>query len=80
MLSTDLRYESARFADDQNTLSLAPALSVSARAAWRLTQHLSAYVAADNLFNSRIETTQSADGIFNDAAPRIIRIGLSYGG
>jgi outer membrane receptor protein involved in Fe transport len=80
LLSADLRYESARFADDQNTLSLTPALSVSARAAWRLTQHLSAYVAADNLFNSRIETTQSADGIFNDAAPRIIRIGLSYGG
>jgi outer membrane receptor protein involved in Fe transport len=79
-LSADLRYESMRFADDQNTLPLASALSVSARAAWRLTRHLSAYVAADTLFHRRIETTQSGDGIFNDDAPRMVRIGLAYGG
>ncbi|HEY5347599.1 MAG TPA: TonB-dependent receptor [Rhizomicrobium sp.] len=78
-LTADARYESARFADDQNTLRLAPALTVNARVAWRLAEHLSAYIAADNIFNSRTQTTESADGIFDDAAPRLLRIGLSYG-
>ena len=30
-ISADLRYESTRFADDQNTLSLSPAATVDAR-------------------------------------------------
>ncbi len=42
-LSANLRYESARFADDLNTLKLrlAPATTVDARASWALTDGIS---------------------------------------
>jgi outer membrane receptor protein involved in Fe transport len=77
-VTADLRYESTRFADDQNTLSLAPATTVDARISYRLWQGLSAYVAGDNLFNARVATTETADLVTNYAAPRILRFGLSW--
>ncbi|HEV2652661.1 MAG TPA: TonB-dependent receptor [Rhizomicrobium sp.] len=77
-MTADVRYESARFADDQNTLRLAPATTVDARIAYRLWDGLSAYVAGDNLLNSRVATTESADFVTNYAAPRVLRIGLSW--
>ena len=79
-VTANVRYESARFADDQNTLGLAPATTVDARIAWRLWRGLSAYVAGDNLLNARIATTESADlvPIVSDAAPRVLRIGVSW--
>ena len=73
-----LRYESARFADDQNTLSLAPAATVDARISYRLWDGLSAYLAGDNLFDARVATTESADFVTNYASPRVLRIGLSW--
>ena len=77
-VSVQLRHESTRFADDQNTLSLAPATTVDARISYRLWDGLSAYIAGDNLFNARVATTESADLVTNFAAPRIIRGGLSW--
>jgi len=79
-LEANLRYESTRFADDQNSLPLAPATTVDARISWRLWQGLSAYLAGDNLFNAQVATTESADvvPIVSLAAPRIVRIGLSW--
>ncbi|MBS0472883.1 MAG: TonB-dependent receptor [Proteobacteria bacterium] len=77
-LSADLRYESARFADDQNTLRLAPALTVDGRISWRLWNGLSAYLAGDNLFNAQVATTESADFVTNYASPRVLRIGVSW--
>jgi outer membrane receptor protein involved in Fe transport len=77
-LSANLRYESTRFADDQNTLPLAPAATVDARISYRLWEGLSAYLAGDNLFNARVATTESADFVTNYAAPRILRIGVSW--
>jgi outer membrane receptor protein involved in Fe transport len=77
-LSAHVRYESARFADDQNTLPLASAASVDAKASYALTSQLAVYVAADNLFDARIATTESADGTINYGAPRIVRAGLSF--
>ena len=77
-VDADLRYESTRFADDQNTLPLAPATTVDARVSYRVWEGLSAYVAGENLFNARVATTESADLVTNYAAPRILRIGLSW--
>ncbi|MGZ5989118.1 MAG: TonB-dependent receptor domain-containing protein, partial [Rhizomicrobium sp.] len=77
-LTANLRYESTRFADDQNTLALAPATTVDARISYRLWNGLSAYLAGDNLLNARIATTESADFVTNFAAPRILRIGVSW--
>ena len=79
-ISADLRYESTRFADDQNTLPLAPAATVDARIAYRLWTGLSAYLAGDNLFNAQVATTASADVIpvVSYASPRVLRVGLSW--
>ncbi len=77
-ISADVRHESTRYADDQNTLPLAPATTVDARVAYRLWDGLSAYVAGDNLFNARVATTESADLVTNYAAPRVVRAGFSW--
>ncbi len=77
-VTADLRYESTRFADDQNTLALAPATTVDARISYRLWEGLSAYLAGDNLLNARVATTESADFITNYAAPRVLRVGFSW--
>ena len=77
-VTADLRYESTRFADDQNTLSLAPATTLDARISYRLWEGLSAYLAGDNVFNARVATTESADFVTNYASPRVLRFGFSW--
>jgi outer membrane receptor protein involved in Fe transport len=86
-LFADFRYESLRFADDQNTLPLAPATTVDARISWTLTHSLSVYVYGDNLFNAHVASTsafQPVKGnplpvvVTNFSAPRIVGGGLSF--
>jgi outer membrane receptor protein involved in Fe transport len=85
-LFTDFRYESLRFADDQNTLPLAAATTVDARISWALTHSLSLYVYGDNLFNARVASTaasQPVEGginaiVTNFSAPRMVGGGLSF--
>ncbi|HWD25943.1 MAG TPA: TonB-dependent receptor [Rhizomicrobium sp.] len=77
-VTADLRYETARFADDQNTLTLAPATTLDARISYRVWDGVSAYVDGSNLFNARVATTESADGVTNYAAPRVLGFGLSW--
>jgi len=79
-ITADVRHESTRFGDDQNTLDLGSATTVDARISYRVWQGLSAYIAGDNLFNEPIATTESADviPIVSRAAPRIIRGGFSW--
>ena len=76
-LSADVRYESERFEDDLNTRKLAPAVRLDARAAWRVAGATEVYLAAENLFDSRIEVGETADGVESYAAPRIVRVGVS---
>jgi outer membrane receptor protein involved in Fe transport len=76
-LTAELRYESARFDDDLNTRLIKADLAVNARAEWRLTDALNAYVAADNLLNANIETGRSAVGVVTYDAPRMVRVGLT---
>ncbi|MDE2134615.1 MAG: TonB-dependent receptor [Alphaproteobacteria bacterium] len=77
-LSADVHYESARYADDQNTLRLAPAFTLDAKLSCAVTDRLVLYVAGDNVLNARVVTTESADGVTNYGAPRILRAGLSF--
>jgi outer membrane receptor protein involved in Fe transport len=86
--SADMRYESTRFADDQNTLPLAGATTVDAKVAWALAHSFSVYVYGENLFNARVASTAAVQPLGNSgglsgivtnyAAPRIIGGGLSY--
>ena len=85
-LSANLRYEGPRFADDQNTIRLASAVTVDARASYALTDALSLYVYGDNLFNARVASTAAfqpvgsgaTELVTNYAAPRIVGGGLSW--
>ena len=72
-----LRYESARFDDDQNLRRLAPAASFDARIAWRLTPRDEVFIAADNLFSAAVATGQTANGVTSFGPPRVLRVGFS---
>ncbi|MDE1985716.1 MAG: TonB-dependent receptor [Alphaproteobacteria bacterium] len=76
-VSTDVRYESARYADDNNMLRLGAAVIVGAKLYWAVSDNVVLYVAGDNLLNTRVATTESADGVVNYDAPRTITAGLS---
>ena len=76
-LGAEVRYESARYEDDLNTRTLAAAVSLDARAAWRVSAGAEVYLAAENLFDSRVETGETADGVESFAAPRMVRVGVS---
>jgi len=73
----DVRFESARFDDDQNTREIKSGTGVNGRAEWGVTQGLIVFVAADNLLDANIETGRSAANIVTYDAPRIIRVGLT---
>jgi outer membrane receptor protein involved in Fe transport len=72
----NLRYESARFDDDQNTRRLAPGVTVNAQAEFKVFPDTALYVAVDNLFDSQIETAKAADGTISYDAPRAFRVGV----
>lgn len=76
-LSTTVRFESNRWADDANTLRLGAATTAGARLSWAMTENISLYLAADNLFDARLATTESADGVYSIDAPRIVSAGLT---
>jgi outer membrane receptor protein involved in Fe transport len=86
-LFADLRYESRRFADDQNAIPLSPATTVDARASWAFTPSIAAYVFCDNLFNARVASTAAFQPVKGDplpelvtnySAPRIVGAGISF--
>jgi outer membrane cobalamin receptor len=84
-LSADLRFESDRFADDQNTMRMPDATEVDAKAAWSFAPSWALYIAADNLLNARIATNESVgtstsntDFVFNYDFPRILRAGIQF--
>ena len=76
-LTAEVRYESDRFDDDQNTRLIKAGTGVDARAEWKITPAIGAYIAADNLFNANIETGRSATNVVTYDAPRIVRVGLT---
>jgi outer membrane cobalamin receptor len=77
-LYADVHFESTRFVDDQNTLVLPSATSADVKASWMFAPSWSIYVASDNVFNTRIATTESAAFVYNDDYPRIIRAGIDF--
>jgi outer membrane receptor protein involved in Fe transport len=75
-LSGGLRYESDRFDDDQNTRRIDGGTGVDARADLRISEGLGAFLAADNLFDDRLQTGRSAAGVVTYDAPTVVRVGL----
>lgn len=77
-LEADARYESARWEDDLNSRKLAAGVQADARARWRVGGGWEAFVAAENLFDEKIEVGETADGVESYAAPRTVRVGLAF--
>jgi outer membrane receptor protein involved in Fe transport len=86
-LFADFRYESGRFADDQNTIPLSAATTVDARASWAFTPSISGFVFCDNLFNAHVASTAAFQPVKGDpapelvtnySAPRIVGAGISF--
>jgi vitamin B12 transporter len=76
-LTGGLRYESARYDDDQNTRRIDGGAGVDLRADLRIAGRLAAFAAADNLFDAHLQTGRSAAGVVTYDAPRVVRIGLT---
>jgi outer membrane receptor protein involved in Fe transport len=79
-LSADVRYEGARFEDDQNTLTLRAGATVDTRVDWRITKDWGVYIAAENLTDTALETGQTADRVKSYDEPRVIRFGFRFRG
>jgi outer membrane receptor protein involved in Fe transport len=75
-LEADMRFESLRYSDDQNTLPLGGAATFDAKATWQIADTLGLYLAVDNLANARVATSEGADHVVTYDAPRAFRAGL----
>ncbi len=75
-LQLDGRYESARYDDDLNTLRLRSSVTADLRADWRLTRKLAVFLAVENLFDTKVQTAEAADGTYSYDAPTIVRVGV----
>ncbi|MHB8530834.1 MAG: TonB-dependent receptor plug domain-containing protein [Caulobacteraceae bacterium] len=75
-LSGDLRYESARFDDDQNTRPLAAAATMDAELDWRAGRRATLFLVVENLFDAAVATGQTADRVTSYGPPRTVAIGV----
>jgi outer membrane receptor protein involved in Fe transport len=71
-----VRYEGSRFDDDLNSRKLGAGTDVNLRADWAVTNGVTLYAGAENLFDAGIETAETADGLESFDAPRTLRVGL----
>ena len=74
-LRAGLRYEGDRFDDDLNARELSAATEVDLRADWSVSRAVTLYAAAENLFDAKIETAQTGDGLESYDQPRTLRVG-----
>jgi outer membrane receptor protein involved in Fe transport len=77
-IEADARYESARWEDDLNSRKLSAGLQADVRARWQVSNGWEAFVAAENLFDEKVEVGETADGVESYAAPRTLRVGLAF--
>ncbi|WP_366250265.1 TonB-dependent receptor, partial [Brevundimonas sp.] len=76
-LSARARYESKRFEDDLNSRVLDDAVTLDARADWRLTPRAALWLAADNLFDAEVEVSETGTGVAGYGAPRTVSAGVT---
>jgi len=73
----DLRWVSAQYEDDINTIKLGSALTLDVRAGWKIKDGVSLYGKIDNALDAKVATGNTT-GVINIGAPRVFEIGLSY--
>ncbi|WP_373488009.1 TonB-dependent receptor, partial [Blastomonas sp.] len=75
-VNATLRYTGAQFEDDLGALRLDDALTLDARAAYRISRNLLVELRAENLFDTTVQAAISGRGIIERAAPRTIWLGV----
>ena len=75
-LAADLRWESRRFDDDLNSRVLEAAATLDLRADWALTPSTAVWLAADNLFDTEVEVSETATGVAGFGPPRTLSLGV----
>lgn len=79
-LAGDLRWEGRRFDDDLNSRVLEAATTINLRAEWSVNRRTTLWIAADNLFDTGVEVSETATGVTGLGAPRSVTIGLRLTG
>ena len=79
-LALAARYESSRFDDDLNSRVLDAAVTLDARGEWALNPRATLWLAADNLFDTDVEVSETGTGVAGYGSPRTVSAGfrLSY--
>jgi outer membrane receptor protein involved in Fe transport len=75
-LTADLRWESRRFEDDLNSRVLEAGAAVDIRADWALTSSTTVWLAVDNLFDARVEVSETGTGVAGFGPPRTLSLGV----
>jgi outer membrane receptor protein involved in Fe transport len=75
-LAADLRWESRRFEDDLNSRELEAAATADFRAEWALSADTLFWLAADNLFDTEVEVSETATGVAGFGPPRTFSLGV----
>lgn len=78
--SLDVLFSSKQFEDDLNTRVLDSGLTVDAQVEYDITEHVAVYVAAENVFDDRLEAGVAATGLVTLGPPMFLWLGarLSY--
>jgi outer membrane receptor protein involved in Fe transport len=77
-VNAQLRYSGRQFEDDQNSRVLAPFTTFDVAVTYQFSQHGSAAIRVENLFDTQIETGKSADGILSIGAPRLFSVQVRW--
>jgi outer membrane receptor protein involved in Fe transport len=72
------RYDSSQFEDDQNSRTLRPFTVCDLMASYELNEHFLASLRIENVFDERIETGRSADGLVSIGAPRLVTLQVRW--
>ncbi|MDG2243537.1 MAG: TonB-dependent receptor [Rhodospirillaceae bacterium] len=75
-LTTDLLFSSDQFEDDLNSRLLEGAATVDVYVGYNLTNSIELYVAAENLFDKRVEAGRTAAGLVTLGPPMFLWTGL----
>ena len=75
-LALAARYESSRFDDDLNSRVLDAAVTLDARGEWALNPRTTLWLAADNLFDTDVEVSETGTGVAGYGPPRTVSVGL----
>ncbi len=77
-VTANLRWVSAQYDDDANTLRLAPATTVDIGVSRKFARGWEIFAAIDNLFDATVETGLPSPGVVNIAPPRTLRGGVRW--